>query len=158
MVTKKEARCHVPPWHLFLIKLGSTMNCLLYKKVETSGMPLNILFQWNNFEPSMIFMNNLNSIFPWSFYKGQIHVTFDESGINIFVEKIVMEEKKLKTIGNWVNQREVMEFFNYKSTQMNKFMKDFSNILKISKIGRRTFIDIHSIIRVLELHRESSCR
>lgn len=95
---------------------------------------------------------------PLSFYKGQIHVTFDEFGINIFVEKISMEEKKLKTIGNWVNQKEVMEFFNYKSTQMNKFMKDFSNILKISKIGRRTFIDIHSLIKVLELHRESSCR
>jgi hypothetical protein len=68
-----------------------------------------------------------------------------------------MEEKKLKTIGSWVNQKEVMEFFNYRPTQMNKFMKDFSRILKVSKIGRRTFIDIQSLIQVLELNRESSC-
>jgi hypothetical protein len=68
-----------------------------------------------------------------------------------------MEEKKLKTIGAWVNQKEVMEFFNYRPTQMNKFMKDFSSILKVSKIGRRTFIDIQSLIQVLELNRESSC-
>jgi hypothetical protein len=68
-----------------------------------------------------------------------------------------MEEKKLKTIGTWVNQKEVMEFFNYRPTQMNKFMKDFSRILKVSKIGRRTFIDIQSLIQVLELNRESSC-
>jgi hypothetical protein len=68
-----------------------------------------------------------------------------------------MEEKKLKTIGTWVNQKEVMEFFNYRPTQMNKFMKDFSSILKVSKIGRRTFIDIQSLIQVLELNRESSC-
>jgi hypothetical protein len=68
-----------------------------------------------------------------------------------------MEEKKLKTIGSWVNQKEVMEFFDYRPTQMNKFMKDFSRILKVSKIGRRTFIDIQSLIQVLELNRESSC-
>jgi hypothetical protein len=69
-----------------------------------------------------------------------------------------METKKLKTIGTWVNRTEVMEFFNYKSTQMHEFMKEYSDILIISRIGRRCFIDVRSLERLLAIHQESSSR
>jgi len=69
-----------------------------------------------------------------------------------------MEQKKLKTIGTWVNRTEVMEFFNYKPTQMHKFMKDFEEYLIVSRIGRRCFIQISSIERILDMHQESSAR
>lgn len=56
-----------------------------------------------------------------------------------------METKKLKTIGTWANRTKVMEFFNYKSKQMHEFMKEYSDILIISRIGRRCFIDVKSL-------------
>jgi len=69
-----------------------------------------------------------------------------------------MEFKKLKTIGTWANRTEVMEFFNYKPTQMHQFMKDFKDVLIVSRIGRRCFIEIKSLERVLDMHKESSAR
>ena len=77
----------------------------------------------------------------------------------LFLQKTkFMEFKKLKTIGNWVNRTEVMEFFNYKPTQMHKFMQDYGHILITSRIGRRCFFNVKSVEKILDIHQESFSR
>ena len=56
-------------------------------------------------------------------------------------------------IGDWIPKHEAMEFLGYKRTQMNEFIRRHSN-LRVSKIGRRTFISVSSLIKVLELNEQ----
>lgn len=56
-------------------------------------------------------------------------------------------------LGDWITKKEAMDFLGYKSTQMNVFIRRHSN-LRISRIGRRTFISVSSLIKVLELNEE----
>lgn len=58
---------------------------------------------------------------------------------------------ELKKLGDWISKKDAMEFLGYRTTQMNQFLKDYSGLLKVSKIGRRVFITVSSIVRVLEL-------
>ena len=63
-----------------------------------------------------------------------------------------MKIKELKQIGDWISKRDAMEFLNYKTTQMNQFLKDYASSLRISRIGQRVFITLSSLIQVLELN------
>ena len=63
-----------------------------------------------------------------------------------------MKIKELKQVGGWISKRDAMEFLNYKTTQMNKFLKDYSSSLRISRIGQRVFITLSSLIKVIELN------
>jgi ribonucleotide reductase beta subunit family protein with ferritin-like domain len=58
-----------------------------------------------------------------------------------------------KQIGDWIPKSEAMEFLGYKSTQMNEFIKYYTN-LRVSRIGRRTFIHVPSLIKVIEINEE----
>ena len=62
-----------------------------------------------------------------------------------------MKIKEIKRVGDWISKRDAMEFLNYKTTQMNQFLKDYSSQLLIARIGRRVFITMSSLIQVLEL-------
>lgn len=57
---------------------------------------------------------------------------------------------EFKRLGDWISKKEAMEFLGYRTTQMNQFLKDYSGLLKVSKIGRRLFITISSLVQVLE--------
>ena len=63
-----------------------------------------------------------------------------------------MEIKEMKQVGDWISKRDAMEFLNYKTTQMNQFLKDYSPSLRIARIGQRVFITLSSLIKVLELN------
>lgn len=62
--------------------------------------------------------------------------------------------ENLKRLGDWISKKEVMEFLGYRTTQMNQFLKDYSRLLKVSRIGRRVFITVSSLIEVMELNVE----
>ena len=61
-----------------------------------------------------------------------------------------MKIKELKQVGDWISKRDAMEFLNYKSTQMNQFLKDYAPSLRIARIGQRVFITLSSLIHVLD--------
>ena len=61
-----------------------------------------------------------------------------------------MKIKELKQVGDWISKRDAMQFLNYKTTQMNQFLKDYASSLRISRIGQRVFITLSSLIQVLE--------
>ena len=63
-----------------------------------------------------------------------------------------MKIKEIKQIGDWISKRDAMEFLNYKTTQMNQFLKDYSSSLRVARIGQRVFITLSSLIRVIELN------
>ena len=63
-----------------------------------------------------------------------------------------MKIKELKHLGDWISKRDAMEFLNYKTTQMNQFLKDYASSLRIARIGQRVFITLSSLIEVLELN------
>lgn len=61
-----------------------------------------------------------------------------------------MKIKELKQVGDWVSKRDAMEFLNYKTTQMNQFLKDYASSLRVSRIGQRVFITLSSLVEVLD--------
>ena len=63
-----------------------------------------------------------------------------------------MKIKEMKQVGDWISKRDAMEFLNYKTTQMNQFLKDYATSLRIARIGQRVFITLSSLIQVLELN------
>ena len=63
-----------------------------------------------------------------------------------------MKIKEMKQVGEWISKRDAMEFLNYKTTQMNQFLKDYASSLRIARIGQRVFITLSSLIKVLELN------
>ena len=63
-----------------------------------------------------------------------------------------MKIKEMKQVGDWVSKRDAMEFLNYRTTQMNQFLKDYASSLRIARIGQRVFITLSSLIQVLELN------
>ena len=63
-----------------------------------------------------------------------------------------MKIKELKQVGDWISKRDAMQFLNYKTTQMNQFLKDYASSLRIARIGQRVFISLSSLIQVLELN------
>ena len=63
-----------------------------------------------------------------------------------------MKIKEMKQVGDWISKRDAMEFLNYKTTQMNQFLKDYSQSLRIARIGQRVFITLSSFIQVIELN------
>ena len=62
-----------------------------------------------------------------------------------------MKIKEMKQVGDWISKQDAMEFLNYKTTQMNQFLKDYATSLRIARIGQRVFITLSSLIQVLEL-------
>ncbi|MDA7762297.1 hypothetical protein N8927_03825 [Crocinitomicaceae bacterium] len=63
-----------------------------------------------------------------------------------------MKIKEMKQVGDWISKRDAMEFLNYRTTQMNQFLKDYASSLRITRIGQRVFITLSSLIQVLELN------
>ena len=63
-----------------------------------------------------------------------------------------MKIKELKQLGDWISKHDAMQFLNYKTTQMNQFLKDNESSLRISRIGQRVFITLSSLIKVIELN------
>lgn len=62
--------------------------------------------------------------------------------------------KELKKLGDWISKQDAMEFLGYRTTQMNQFLKDYSCHLRVSRVGRRVFITVSSIVKVLELNEQ----
>ena len=63
-----------------------------------------------------------------------------------------MKIKELKQVGGWVSKRDAMEFLNYKTTQMNQFLKDYSPSLRIARIGQRVFIILTSLTKIIRAY------
>lgn len=59
-----------------------------------------------------------------------------------------------KQLGDWISKQEAMNFLGYRTTQMNEFMKTFNDHLRISRIGRRCFLHVKSLIKVIESHEQ----
>jgi hypothetical protein len=57
---------------------------------------------------------------------------------------------KKQKIGDWISKKDVMSFLGYKETQMREFMINNANILRVSRIGKRSFITESSLLKVLE--------
>ena len=57
-------------------------------------------------------------------------------------------ERNGSSIGGWLPKKAVMRFFDYGDSQM-KTLED-NNILVVSKIGRRKFYSIESIVSLME--------
>ena len=60
------------------------------------------------------------------------------------------KKKEINSLGDWISKKEAMQFLSYKETQMCEFMKIHSELLHVSKFGRRCFITKSSILKVLE--------
>jgi hypothetical protein len=63
------------------------------------------------------------------------------------------EVKEIKKLGDWITKKDAMEFLGYKTTQMHHFMKDNAHLLEVSRVRRRTFITISSLLMVFEQHK-----
>ena len=63
-----------------------------------------------------------------------------------------MKIKEIKQVGDWISKRDAMEFLNYRTTQMNQFLKNYASRLRIARIGQRVFITLSSLIQVIELN------
>ncbi len=63
-----------------------------------------------------------------------------------------MKIKEMKQVGDWISKRDAMEFLNYRTTQMNQFLKNYASRLRIARIGQRVFITLSSLIQVIELN------
>ena len=63
-----------------------------------------------------------------------------------------MKIKELKQVGDWISKRDAMQFLNYKTTQMNQFLKDYASSLRIARIGQRVLISLSRMIQILELN------
>ena len=59
-----------------------------------------------------------------------------------------------KQLGDWISKQEAMDFLGYRTTQMNEFMKTFQKHLRISRIGRRSFLHVKSLIKIIESHEQ----
>ena len=57
-------------------------------------------------------------------------------------------ERNGSSIGGWLPKKAVMRFFDYGDSQM-KTLED-NKILVVSKIGRRKFYSIESIVNLME--------
>jgi len=62
-------------------------------------------------------------------------------------------EKNRVVIGDWINKQTLMRFFDYGETQLRSLEK--TNQLIVSKIGRRKFYSLKSIINLLNKNIES---
>jgi len=64
------------------------------------------------------------------------------------LKKQIQISETSKQFNNWIPRKKVMDFFNYKDTQIAELLKD--KRLKISEIGNRKFIQKDSLIKLLE--------
>ncbi len=68
--------------------------------------------------------------------------------IKLIKELLLSERKSSLIINGWINKKTLMHFFDYGDTQMLSLEKEHS--ITVSKIGRRKFYSIESIIMLIE--------
>jgi len=72
--------------------------------------------------------------------------------INLIKKSLFALEKHHMALGGWMPQKAVMRFFDYGDNRLRKLEKEGK--LKVSKVGRRKFYSIDSIIKMLEENKE----
>jgi hypothetical protein len=70
------------------------------------------------------------------------------SEIKLIKQSLDKIERNGSSIGGWLPKKAVMRFFDYGDSQM-KTLED-NKILVVSKIGRRKFYSIDSIVSLME--------
>jgi hypothetical protein len=70
------------------------------------------------------------------------------SEIRLIKQSIVAIERNGAAIGGWLPKRAVMRYFDYADNQLRLLEK--TNALEVSKIGRRKFYSLASIIKLIE--------
>lgn len=72
--------------------------------------------------------------------------------INLIKKSLLTIEKHHMALGGWLPQKAVMRFFDYGDNRLRKLEKEGK--LKVSKVGRRKFYSIESIIYLIEENSE----
>lgn len=68
--------------------------------------------------------------------------------IQLIKQSLIEIERNGIVGGGWMSKKAVMRFFDYGDTQLRELEK--SEILEVSKIKRRKFYSINSIIKLIE--------
>lgn len=68
--------------------------------------------------------------------------------IAVIRRQLHLLSKNSISIGDWIEKKSVMNFFDYGDTQIRNLEKE--NKLTVSKIGRRKFYSKESIIKLIE--------
>lgn len=70
------------------------------------------------------------------------------SEIKLIKQSILAIERNRSSMDDWLSQKAVMRFFDYGETQLRTLEK--SNSIVVSKVGRRKFYSLKSIIQLIE--------
>lgn len=65
---------------------------------------------------------------------------------------ILSDEVNQSNLIGWMSRKTVLKFFDYSSNQLRALEK--KNELVVSKVGRRTFYSVQSIIQLIEKNKK----
>ncbi len=70
------------------------------------------------------------------------------SEISLIKQSLLAIERNGAAIGGWLPKKAVMRYFDYADNQLRVLEKE--NSLEVSKVGRRKFYSLKSILNLLE--------
>ena len=76
----------------------------------------------------------------------ELHLLMSE--IKLIKQVLFNMEQKLAPMGDWLPKKDLLRYFDYSDNQLRQLEKNHSII--VSKIGRRKFYSVKSIIDFLE--------
>ena len=74
------------------------------------------------------------------------------SEIRLIKQSIVAIERNGAAIGGWLPKKAVMRYFDYADNQLRVLERE--NALEVSKVGRRKFYSLNSIIALIDKNRQ----
>jgi hypothetical protein len=74
------------------------------------------------------------------------------SEITLIKQSLLAIEQNSTAIGGWLPKKAVMKYFDYADNQLRVLEKE--NALEVSKVGRRKFYSISSIIALMDKNKQ----
>jgi hypothetical protein len=74
------------------------------------------------------------------------------SEIKLIKQAVLSMERNGASIGGWLPKRAVMRFLDYSDNQLRVLER--TKMIEISKVGRRKFYSLQSIIELIERNRQ----
>ena len=74
------------------------------------------------------------------------------SEITLIKQSLLAIERNSSTIGGWLPKKAVMRYFDYADNQLRVLERE--NVLEVSKVGRRKFYSISSIIALIDKNKQ----
>jgi hypothetical protein len=74
------------------------------------------------------------------------------SEIKLIKQAVASIERNGSVIGDWLPKKAVLRFLDYSDNQLR--LLERKNMIEFSKIGRRKFYSVKSIIQLIEQHKQ----